>query len=329
MSTKFQSLVNIMRTVNTVFNEIAESVHHALVYGMSGSQNFPFKELNECSELEFKTLSDSSGMASKIASSLIQNWNSNSWLDKMDWVQEILILVFVLWPIGVLKEGVLAGVMLISDSAMQSNKLQVAVFMIKKVIQGMGETQLGTKTDIGSLRLVYPRISWYANEVVKRMDQRLDWKTCWADIMNRNPFAPSIMLVLKNEDFDILIRCWEVSNLKETGRTVLYNKSYVREMANFANRVYLGDESKWISKELKIKVNNAFFSDRVTDNSILSLKFSEETLSVAKVSESHMESTFSLFSSSVCSSLAAFPDGITPKPVLEQDDVTPLFSEWS
>jgi hypothetical protein len=221
------------------------------MHGTDVGEHFLFRELNFVASVEMRSMSDASGMASRIATVFFESGVFNGWEKKMPWVEETLITLFLLWPIGVEKKFVIKGIEALPDKAFESKKTQVAIFMIKKLIQGVDDLQPGARMDIASLRMTYPRLSWYANKLAIHMDEKFNWKTAWWSQSESTPFAPLILNILCEQDFNHLMMSWRMANRAAMISDVNTDSNFNKMMMVFANKVYLGEEAKWMSKRMK------------------------------------------------------------------------------
>jgi hypothetical protein len=282
-----------MRSLNDLMNGMSRAVHHMLM-NVHGGESFMFRELNMLVRTEFKTMPDAAGVPGRMAAIYNENFQSLTWKSKCEWIEETLITLFVIWPLGMPKKLVLEAIKLIPDDVMMNKRVQVSVFIIKKVIQGLDGKEPGTKMDIAALRATFPRISWYSLRIIGRMDEKNDWKTSYGGKIRTNPY-PGLMMVVPSRDmYDFIYDRWIGSNMADMISNVIPPPAILRELLSYANKVFLGEESKWMTADLKAKTlvhaTDMFRFMGVDDN----MEFGPMVDSTAKMESKFMSVVFNV-----------------------------------
>jgi len=215
------------------------------------SMNSPYIEAEFLLMNEFKPIADSGGMGGRVGAALHPEFYKGSWMDKKSWVAEVMMLVFVMWPQGVPKMKALAGISIMPNEFRRSRKVSLAVFMVKNLIVDISEMPKAGQTTIAALRFMWPRVSFLANKITKKMLIDNGYHNEWIYSREREMFAPCCLAGVDVAQTGCFLNNWAMDTSNPGLKSMIWDSRYMQQLFKFADQQYLSDEKKFMTKEMK------------------------------------------------------------------------------
>jgi hypothetical protein len=240
---------------------------------------------------KFKPMVDGVGISSKVSQILLNHTSVAEYYLIQPWIQDVFIIIFILWPIGANKLEVMRGIQYLSDEALSNPRIKAASMIIKKIIRNINEIEAGTTTDIATVRHLFPRLSFWAHLAYLKNSKKflpsiMEDET-YFEVANRCNFPPTLMLVPSKEWFEKTMRQAR-SAISYKGKDWLDHDN-IRNMTRAANAFYLMEEARIMTKDMKKAIlHNDFSSSSMKSNTWMSFLDS-------KVDDSSIDSTFEAF----------------------------------
>jgi hypothetical protein len=197
----------------------------------------------------FNPLSLSIGITGRICKCALAGNSTTDWRLVQSWVSEVMVIIFILWPMGINKLDVISNMNKLSEEAMAVPRICIAVSMVRNIICNIDEIEAGTKMDIAALRFLFPRLSWLANEL---LNQHMDPETrecIYGQQMSMNVY-PSMITTVLSSDLLVRFQC-EMASTNKMGRKYAYYDEYLYIRVQLSNCLYLMEEAKFITTDLK------------------------------------------------------------------------------
>jgi hypothetical protein len=232
------------------------------------------------------------GVPARLAMIFNKTIVANSWVQKTSWVEETLLALFIIWPIGIMRCTVLDSLNNISLLATRDVKIMAAVNLIRKVVCGIEETNSSSQMDIASLRMLFPRLSWYAHFMIIKMAQMKNLRSVWVEMSLITTFAPLFMMIPSASVATRIFRSWALSNRASGSGIMISDESEFKELMNFLNCTVMGEETKWISKRFKSRASNPEMMVYYLNVDLDEIKFADSPMSDDPIDEALFESVF-------------------------------------
>jgi len=213
--------------------------------------NSPFTELDFLVRNEFKPVADAGGMGGKVGAALHPNFYSGSWMDKKSWVSEVMMFVFSIWPQGVPKIKALAGISIIPDDIKRSRKVATAIYLVKNVLVDINEAPRAGQATIAALRFMWPRVSFLANKMSKRILASKGFLNDWVRSREKEYYAPYCLAGVSLSETAKFLNRWSANTSAFELTHMIGNSKFMQQLFKFADQLYLSEEKKFMTKGMK------------------------------------------------------------------------------
>lgn len=244
---------------------VVEDLTHTFVNVTDGPHKRPYlmmyDELNYLVESDFKLMTDGVGAAARIAMALNTTNDFEGWAERKYWIEQVILLVFLLWPIGVEKRQVLHCLDRAPEEIMDNALVATAVFMVRKIICGTDHWTPGTKMNIAAFRMCFPRLSFLANKKTKALVNEHKGATEYVQAISDRKWAGLLMVNCSKKTFNQLTLEWRLANDKHPRKMKVPSDEELRNITGFANMAFLSEEPRFISPKLKSIANNGMMEE--------------------------------------------------------------------